>query len=128
MKKFNLNKLEDVIDERIRSKEKSSYTYKLYKNPKLLNNKILEEAKELTKTKNKNQVKWEAADLLYFTLIFLSKRGVKLKEIEDKLGSRNKKRLLNKNELKKFKGLNNSREVEKWTSYLYASTTDSEAR
>lgn len=74
------------------SKDNSSYTCRLFNNPKLLNEKILEEARELTRTKNKKQVIWESADLLYFVLVFLAKRKVKLKQVEKKLESRNKKR------------------------------------
>jgi len=92
MKKFNLNTLYTIIEKRIKTKSKDSYSYKLYKNPKLLNKKILEEAEELTKTKNKKQVIWETSDLLYFILVFLVKREVKLNQIEKKLKERNKNR------------------------------------
>ena len=56
MKKFNLQELEKIIQNRIKSKNKNSYSYNLSKNPKLLNKKIIEEACELTLAKNKNQV------------------------------------------------------------------------
>lgn len=97
MKQFNLETLYKIIGKRIETKSKDSYSYKLYKNPKLLNKKILEEAEELTKTKNKKQVIWEISDLLYFILVFLIKRKVKLEQIERKLMERNKnKEKLNK--------------------------------
>lgn len=99
MKKFNLSILYKIIEKRIQSNNKNSYSYKLYKNPKLLNKKVLEEAAELTKTKNKKQVIWETADLLYFLLVFLVKRGVSLEQIEIKLRERNK----NKEKLIKLK-------------------------
>lgn len=92
MKKFNLNTLYIIIEKRIKTKSEDSYSYKLYKNPKLLNRKILEEAEELTKTKNKKQVMWETSDLLYFILVFLVKRGIRLNQIEKKLKERNKNR------------------------------------
>ena len=91
MKKFNLEALYRIIEKRTAGKNKDSYSYKLFRNPKLLNKKILEEAKELTKTKNKKQVIWEASDLLYFMLVFLVKRNVKIRDIFGELKQRNKK-------------------------------------
>jgi len=91
-KKFSLNELYAVIEQRIASKAKDSYSYKLFKNPKLLNKKILEEANELIRAKNKKQVIWEASDLLYFTIAFLVKRGVNLKDIDNMLERRNNKK------------------------------------
>jgi phosphoribosyl-ATP pyrophosphohydrolase/phosphoribosyl-AMP cyclohydrolase/histidinol dehydrogenase len=89
--KFDLKALYKIIGKRIRSESESSYSYKLFKNPKLLNKKILEEANELIRTKNKKQVTWESADLLYFVITFLVKRGVSLEDIELMLERRNKK-------------------------------------
>jgi|SRR3989344_3657362 len=96
MKDFKFEDLYKLIESRIKSKDKSSYSYQLSDNPKLLYKKILEEAKELTKTKNKNQVIWESSDLIYFLIVFLVKRQVKLEEIKSKLNERNKNK-------KKFK-------------------------
>lgn len=121
MKKFDFKELYKIIEERIKIKNKDSYSYKLYKNPKLLKKKILEEANELIRTKNKRQVIWETADLMYFLLVFLVKRGIKLNKIERKLMERNK----NKEKLKYYK-----KKEAKWkkqTSYLFANTTDSGA-
>ena len=89
-KKFDLKELYRTIEERAKSRAEDSYSYKLYKNPKLLNKRIIEEANELIRTKNKRQVIWETADLLYFLLAFLVKRKVNLNQIENKLGERNK--------------------------------------
>jgi len=91
MKKFSLEALYRIIEKRITSKNKDSYSYKLFRNPKLLNKKILEEARELTKTKNKKQAIWEASDLLYFMLVFLVKRNIEINDILGKLKQRNKK-------------------------------------
>lgn len=103
--KFNIENLIKIIEKRIKSGDKNSYTYKLYKNPALLRKKLLEEAGELVKTKNKKQVAWEAADLLYFILVFLAKRKVKLKEIEKMLEQRNINKSI-KIKLNKLKGGN----------------------
>lgn len=89
--KFSLEELYSIINKRIISGDNNSYSFKLYKNPKLLNKKILEEARELTETKNKKQVVWEAADLLYFITVFLVRRKVKFVQVKNKLEERNKK-------------------------------------
>jgi phosphoribosyl-ATP pyrophosphohydrolase/phosphoribosyl-AMP cyclohydrolase/histidinol dehydrogenase len=90
-KKFDLEELYGKLKERINSRDKTSYTLKLTKDPKLLYKKIREEARELTQTKNKNQVMWEAADLLYFVTTLLVKRGVSFESVFEKLKERNKK-------------------------------------
>jgi len=86
-----LNKLYQIINKKTRNKEKNSYSYLVYKNPKLLRKKIVEEANELIRTKNKKQAIWETADLLYFITLFLVKRNIKLKDVENKLIERNKR-------------------------------------
>ena len=103
-KKFDFEELYRIIRKRIAGKSQNSYSYKLYINPKLLNRKILEEAKELTLAKNKNQVTWEASDMIYFLTVFLVKRNVNFDSIKSKLMERNstikkmsrKENLLNK--------------------------------
>jgi phosphoribosyl-ATP pyrophosphohydrolase len=84
-----LNKLYKIIDKKTKNKEKNSYSYEVYKNPKLLRKKIIEEANELVRTKNKKQVVWETSDLLYFITLLLVKRKVKLGDVENKLIERN---------------------------------------
>jgi phosphoribosyl-ATP pyrophosphohydrolase len=95
-----LDKLYRIINKKTKNKEKDSYSYAVYKNPKLLRKKIIEEANELIRTKNKKQAIWETSDLLYFLIVFLVKRKVKLIDVEYKLIERNliKSRKLKQNE------------------------------
>lgn len=95
-----LNELYRIIDKKTKNKERDSYSYTVYSNPKLLRKKIIEEANELIRTKNKKQVVWETSDLLYFLTLFLVKRKVKLKDVENKLIERNliKSRKLKQNQ------------------------------
>jgi phosphoribosyl-ATP pyrophosphohydrolase len=99
MPKFDFEELYRIIQKRIRAKNRDSYSYQLFTNSKLLNKKILEEAQELIKTRNKKQVVWETSDLLYFTIVFLVKRKVSLSQVKRKLKQRNEKMksLLNNN-------------------------------
>jgi len=95
-----LNKLYRIIDKKTKNKERDSYSYMVYSNSKLLRKKIIEEANELIRTKNKKQAVWETSDLLYFLTLFLVKRKVKLKDVENKLIERNliKSRKLKQNQ------------------------------
>lgn len=87
-RQFSLQALFNVLEQRRRKPSKKSYTAKLLKNRKLLNEKILEEAEELTKAKTKPEVAWEAADVLYFTLVKLVEKGVPLESVIKELKRR----------------------------------------
>src|SRR5205085_2052841 len=67
------------------------YTAKLFQNPDLLHSKIMEEADELCSAKTKNEIAWEAADLIYFALVKCIANGVSLTDIESQLDKRSKK-------------------------------------
>lgn len=69
----------------------NSYTRRLFNDPDLLKNKILEEAGELCEATVKNDVAWEAADLLYFAFVRCVSLGVELSDIESHLNRRAKK-------------------------------------
>ena len=48
---------------------------RLYNDSKLLHAKIREEAEELCESETKEEITWEAADVLYFTLVKCAKAG-----------------------------------------------------
>ena len=68
----------------LRSRKQSappgSYTERLYKDSKLLHAKIHEEAEELCEAESKEEITWEAADVLYFTLVKCAKAGKIIKK------------------------------------------------
>jgi phosphoribosyl-ATP pyrophosphohydrolase/phosphoribosyl-AMP cyclohydrolase len=68
-----------------------SVTNRLLNNPELLKEKILEEAKELIEAENQDQVIQEAADLMYFTFVYLLQSGCSLHEIAGELDYRSLK-------------------------------------
>jgi phosphoribosyl-ATP pyrophosphohydrolase / phosphoribosyl-AMP cyclohydrolase / histidinol dehydrogenase len=68
-----------------------SYTNRLFNDLPLLNNKIVEEANELCDAVSKEDIAWEAADLLYFALVKCVSRGVTLADIEHNLNVKAKK-------------------------------------
>jgi len=80
--------LQKRIEKALSSDDKNSYTKRLLADPKLLRSKLLEEAKELADASGEAEVKWEAADLLYFVSAVLREKGVSLAEVEAELDFR----------------------------------------
>lgn len=65
-----------------------SYTARLAADPELLAAKLNEEARELADAGTDDEVVWEAADVLYFTLVRLATCGLSLREVEGELDRR----------------------------------------
>lgn len=83
-----LPRLERVLRARRGSAPAGSYTKKLFDDPHLLAEKLREEADELALARSREEVIWEAADVLYFTLVKLAAHGVPLAEVERHLDLR----------------------------------------
>jgi phosphoribosyl-ATP pyrophosphohydrolase/phosphoribosyl-AMP cyclohydrolase len=81
--------LQDIITERFRSPAPNSYTATL--DDELVREKVMEEAKELCEAKTHDELVWEAADLLYFSTVLITRAGVSVQEILDELDRRHKK-------------------------------------
>jgi phosphoribosyl-ATP pyrophosphohydrolase/phosphoribosyl-AMP cyclohydrolase len=82
-----------VFDERKRTNCESSYTCRLFNNRNLLLKKIAEESSEVTlaaKDKQRGEIVYEAADLLYHLLVLLYDEGITLDEIFKELEGRRK--------------------------------------
>ena len=86
-RRFGLGQLEKIIS--AKKGAKNSYTATLFDKPWLLAEKLCEEGAELAETRTKKQVIWEAADVLYFTLVKLAERGVTLDDVVEELARRN---------------------------------------
>lgn len=86
-----LYRLEKTLQARKASSPAASYTARLFKNPKLLEAKILEEAGELCEALDKEDIAAEAADLFYFALTKCVAAGVSLETVEHKLDRRSLK-------------------------------------
>jgi phosphoribosyl-ATP pyrophosphohydrolase/phosphoribosyl-AMP cyclohydrolase len=81
--------LQSIIAERFRSPAPGSYTATL--DDELVREKVMEEAEELCAAKTHEELVWEAADLLYFATVLLTRAGVSTGEILDELDRRHKK-------------------------------------
>jgi phosphoribosyl-ATP pyrophosphohydrolase len=68
-----------------------SYTRRLLDDPVLLRAKLVEEAGELADATTPADVAWEAADVLYFTLVAMARTGVPPSEVEAVLDARSRK-------------------------------------
>lgn len=80
--------LEQTLISRMKTAPTGSYTKRLFDDEKLLTAKILEEAEELAEATDKNEVAWEAADLLYFAMTKVVKEGVSWAEVQRNLDSK----------------------------------------
>ena len=87
--KSSLERLYSTIAERFANPKPGSYTATL--DSKRVREKIMEEAEELTdEAETKEDVIWEAADLLYFVSVLMYKEGVAWKDVYDELDKRHK--------------------------------------
>ena len=86
-----LPRLEQIIQGRLKNAPEGSYTKRLLEDPQLLAAKIREEAEELIEATTPDEVKWESADLLYFTMVAMAKARVPLSETVAHLKHRQKK-------------------------------------
>jgi phosphoribosyl-ATP pyrophosphohydrolase/phosphoribosyl-AMP cyclohydrolase len=88
---FSLVALEAVIAERAAAAEDGSYTKRLLGDAVARRAKVLEEANELVEAETYPEVRWEAADLLYHTLVKLAAHGVPLAAVIAELESRRRR-------------------------------------
>lgn len=75
-------KLSDTLTSRLASAPEGSYTKRLFTDEKLLRSKIMEEAEELCDAQTKEEVAFEAADLVYFALTRCVSKGVSWRDVE----------------------------------------------
>ncbi|KAL5344239.1 trifunctional histidinol dehydrogenase [Pseudogymnoascus australis] len=83
--------LEKTLQSRKISAPEGSYTARLFSDEKLLRAKIMEEAEELCDAKTKEEIAFEAADLIYFALTKAVAAGVTLADIETSLDAKSVK-------------------------------------
>jgi phosphoribosyl-ATP pyrophosphohydrolase/phosphoribosyl-AMP cyclohydrolase len=81
--------LQTIISERVRNPTPGSYTATLDND--LVREKVMEEAKELCEAKTRDEIIWEAADLLYFATVLMTRSGITVQEILNELDRRHKK-------------------------------------
>lgn len=90
IEKSTLERLYGTIQERFANPRPGSYTATL--DSKRVREKIEEESEELCEAEDKDEVIWEAADLLYFVSVLMYKEGVTWKDVCDELDRRHKEK------------------------------------
>jgi len=80
--------LETTLADRHVNDVPGSYTQRLWNDPELLGNKLMEEAGELVRASTRSQVVNEAADLLYFSMVRLRGSGASLIDVDAELNRR----------------------------------------
>lgn len=90
---FDLSTLNNVFDKRMaeldNGQPSSSFTQKLFNSEALQIEKLNEECQELIEAQDNDEVRWEAADLIFFALVNAKAKGVSAQEIISELGARN---------------------------------------
>lgn len=86
-----LGRLQRRLLERRAAAPEGSYTARLFADRTKLAAKITEEAAELNAAATRDEVVWEAADLLFFTLTRLAAEGIELAEVERHLDRRERR-------------------------------------
>ena len=86
-----LGSLERTLLQRKGNAPANSYTRRLFNDDGLLRAKIIEEAHELCDASSRDEVRWEAADVFYFSLVRAVRDDVSLRDISRHLDLRHKK-------------------------------------
>ena len=87
-RRWDLSNLDAVLADRRERMPEGSYTAQLFADAALQAEKLREETEELITAETFEEVRWEAADLLYFTLVSARARGVGLDDMIAELRSR----------------------------------------
>jgi phosphoribosyl-ATP pyrophosphohydrolase/phosphoribosyl-AMP cyclohydrolase len=88
-RRYTWEYLQAIIAERFRNPVPGSYTATL--DEELVREKVLEEAEELCEAKTRDEIVWEAADLIYFTTALITRSGIGVDEVLNELDRRHKK-------------------------------------
>jgi phosphoribosyl-ATP pyrophosphohydrolase/phosphoribosyl-AMP cyclohydrolase len=100
-KQFDLQALYNKVLDRKQNAPNGSYTKKLYNDEQLLKKKLVEEAAEVITAKNKEELIWESADLMYFLFVMMANSGVSILDVEKENLRRDNETRLNELKVKK---------------------------
>ena len=89
-KEFSLEELYAVIEERTLNPKKGSYTSEIAQDERKIKAKIKEECNEVLNYRDSDNLVWEIADLFYFVMVIMAKKGITLEDIKNELWRRRK--------------------------------------
>ena len=87
---YSLPALMNILRQRQATMPEGSYSAKLFANRELLLRKISEEAFEVTRANNRENLTWEIADTIYFLSVLAVAEQVEWRDIEAEMGGRQK--------------------------------------
>ncbi len=87
-KQFSLSLLYQVIADRVNNPREGSYTSKISLKERWIKEKIKEESGEVLDYRDRENLVWEIADLSYFLLVLMAKKGITPDEIRNELARR----------------------------------------
>ncbi|MEK6949859.1 MAG: bifunctional phosphoribosyl-AMP cyclohydrolase/phosphoribosyl-ATP diphosphatase HisIE [Nanoarchaeota archaeon] len=87
---FTLEGLYEVIADKILNPKEGSYTSKIASDEKKIKAKIKEECNEVLNYRDSDNLVWEIADLFYFVMVIMAKKGIALDDIKNELWRRRK--------------------------------------
>jgi phosphoribosyl-ATP pyrophosphohydrolase len=85
---FGLQRLHEIISTRRGDPRPGSYTSFLFEKEDRIPRKLTEEMYELLTARNRDDIAWEAADVIYFLMAYLVKHDVGLDEVVAELAGR----------------------------------------
>ena len=85
---FDLSRLTELLTRRKNDLPEKSFTTQLFKSAEFRAEKITEEAQELIEAESFDEVRWEAADLIFFAFTDALAKGVEIDDVVCELRSR----------------------------------------
>ena len=85
---FSLATLDATIADRLANPPEGSYTAKLFSDSDLRAAKLREEIEEVLSAPDRDNLRWEVADVIYHLLVHARAEGVSLADVEDELAAR----------------------------------------
>ncbi|MDR0309850.1 MAG: bifunctional phosphoribosyl-AMP cyclohydrolase/phosphoribosyl-ATP diphosphatase HisIE [Candidatus Methanoplasma sp.] len=85
--------LKRVLADRLENPKEGSYTCLLYSDENKMSKKVIEEAGEFVlalKDRNDEETAWELADLIYHVMVAVTKSGLPMEKVYEKLAERKK--------------------------------------
>ena len=90
-RQFSISGLAEILQQLIVQSPEGSYTAKLASDLELLRSKITEEAHEVIRADNFEDLRWEIGDALYHLLVLTLSRGLRWSDIESELRARQRR-------------------------------------
>lgn len=87
-RRFTLGRLFALLEHRKAESPENSYSVALFNDRKKLLKKVMEEAYEVVSYADRDNLRWEIADLIYFLSVLAVDEGLSWQDIEHELGGR----------------------------------------